>query len=194
MSDDLADLSARDLARCYERRECSPVEVVRSVLTRLERTDPIVHAIVAVAAERALAEAQHCEDALVRLRSTVRPALFGVPITVKGHHPTEGIVTTRGSRRFASFVPTLDAVAVEGSDRPERSSSPRRTTARVAGRRTPTTCCSGLPTIHGTRRGPQGVRVVARRWPSPPGSVRSGLALTVPGPFAYRHRSVAWWG
>jgi Asp-tRNA(Asn)/Glu-tRNA(Gln) amidotransferase A subunit family amidase len=102
MGDGLADLSALELADHYRSHECSPVEVVEAVLDRMEQVDDRVHAVVAVAADRARDEARRCEAGLLGDASDERSPLFGVPITVKDITATEGIVTTRGSRRYAS--------------------------------------------------------------------------------------------
>jgi len=111
MGHGLADLTAVELADHYNRRDCSPVEVVEAVLQRVVETNDRVRAVVALAADRALQAARQQEATL--LAGEERPPLFGVPVTVKDLTPTEGIVTTRGNRRFATFVPTADAAAVQ---------------------------------------------------------------------------------
>jgi aspartyl-tRNA(Asn)/glutamyl-tRNA(Gln) amidotransferase subunit A len=109
----LADLSAAELADHYARRQCSPVEVVEAVLRRIEDTDRDVHAVVARAAERAQEEARRLEGAPRAGGGDRRPPLWGVPVTIKDLIATAGIVTTRGSRRFATSTPGVDALAVQ---------------------------------------------------------------------------------
>ena len=69
-----------------------------------------LNAIVTVAAERALAEA----DALDRRldRGEVAGPLAGVPFTVKDLIATAGVRTTAASRALADNVPVVDAPAV----------------------------------------------------------------------------------
>jgi aspartyl-tRNA(Asn)/glutamyl-tRNA(Gln) amidotransferase subunit A len=111
MGEGLADLTAVELADHYDRRACSPVEVIEAVLQRVEDTNAGVHAVVTIAAERARQEARHQEADL--MAGAERPPLFGVPVTIKDLTPTQGIITTRGSRRFATNVPSNDAVGVQ---------------------------------------------------------------------------------
>src|SRR5262245_28466949 len=109
--DDLAYLSASDLARSInQRREVSPVEVVRATLARIERSQPVLNACITVCAEQALAAAARAEAAVVRGQAL--GPLHGVPFTVKDLVDTRGVRTTYGSLIFQDHVPSADAVAV----------------------------------------------------------------------------------
>jgi amidase len=106
----LAFTSAVDLRRLIAERAVSPVEVVEALLQRIDRVNPIVNAVVTVAADQALAAAREAEAAVQR--GDALGALHGVPVSIKDLTPTAGIRTTHGSRLFAEHVPTLDALEV----------------------------------------------------------------------------------
>ncbi len=108
--DELAELSAVELAAAYRARRLSPVEVVDAVLRRIERVNPRLNAFTVVTAERARQEARAAEAALAR--GEPLPPLFGIPLTVKDMVNTAGVRTTYGSAIYADHVPDEDAPMV----------------------------------------------------------------------------------
>ena len=98
------------LAELIRRRALSPVEIMRSVLARIEQINPHVGAYVVVHAERALGEAQAAERA-VMTGAPLGP-LHGVPISIKDNLWTAGERVTYGSRLLADFVAQEDAPSV----------------------------------------------------------------------------------
>jgi aspartyl-tRNA(Asn)/glutamyl-tRNA(Gln) amidotransferase subunit A len=109
MSDDIAYATIRTLSMRYRQRELSPVEVTRTLLRRIERLDPTLHAFVTLTADRALADARAAEEAL-RHHDT-RP-LLGIPVAHKDIYCTRGIRTTGGSALLADWTPEDDATCV----------------------------------------------------------------------------------
>lgn len=107
---DLAYLSAAELAKLIRRREISPVDVVRSTLARVERSQPILNAFITICAEEALTAARDAETAVMRGDSLA--PLHGVPFSVKDLISTRGVRTTYGSLIFEHHVPAVDAVVV----------------------------------------------------------------------------------
>jgi amidase len=107
---DLCFTSATELVRLYRARKASPLEVMQAILTRIDRVNPQVNAIVTLARESALAEARAATRALPRRREL--SALFGVPVVIKDLTLTEAIRTTYGSKIYADHVPTEDALVV----------------------------------------------------------------------------------
>lgn len=85
-------------------------QIVRDSLARIERTDAALHSFIAVAAERALAEAVAADRDIAAGRR--RSALHGVPFAVKDNYDTEGVVTTAGSRLRLQHIPDRDASLV----------------------------------------------------------------------------------
>jgi aspartyl-tRNA(Asn)/glutamyl-tRNA(Gln) amidotransferase subunit A len=108
--DDLGYLSAAELFNLLGRRKITPVELVRSTLARIERSQPILNAFITVCGEQAMSAARDAENAIMRGRA--RAPLHGIPFSVKDLIATQGVRTTYGSLIFAEHVPTADAVAV----------------------------------------------------------------------------------
>jgi aspartyl-tRNA(Asn)/glutamyl-tRNA(Gln) amidotransferase subunit A len=109
MSDAIAYATIRELGARYRRRELSPVEVTQTLLARIAKLDPALHAFVTVTADRALADARAAEEALKR--GDTRP-LLGIPIAHKDIYLTRGIKTTGGSALLADWVPDTDSTCV----------------------------------------------------------------------------------
>jgi len=100
----LARLSAGLAARQY-----SSVELTREALSRIDRAQPQLNALVTVTAERALATAAVADR---RLASGESGPLTGVPIIHKDIFCTSGVLTTCGSKMLSNFVSPYDATVV----------------------------------------------------------------------------------
>ncbi|MGY0485185.1 amidase [Endobacter medicaginis] len=100
-----ADLSARDLHERYRDGSLSPVDVVRSVLDRIEACEPALHATYAISADAALAEARASETRW-RGNASLGP-LDGVPVTVKENVASKGTPVPLGSAA-SDLVPAED--------------------------------------------------------------------------------------
>ena len=110
-TDELALMSATDLAAAIRARRVSPVEAVEAVLRRIERVNPTLNAYCTVVAESAREAARAAEAAVVR--GDALGPLHGVPFSVKDLVITRGVRTTFGSRIFEQNVPREDAPLVE---------------------------------------------------------------------------------
>src|SRR5712664_1345949 len=109
MSDEIAYATIAELSARYRKRDLSPVEVTQTLLARIEKLDPILHAFVTLTAERALADARAAEEAL--RRGDARP-LLGIPVGHKDIYLTRGIRTTGGSALLADWIPEDEATCV----------------------------------------------------------------------------------
>src|SRR6266404_9789976 len=109
MSEAIAYATIRELSARYRKRDLSPVEVTQTLLARIEKLDPILHAFVTLTADSALAAARSAEEAL--RRGDARP-LLGIPVAHKDIYLTRGIRTTGGSALLADWVPDEDATCV----------------------------------------------------------------------------------
>ncbi|ONI90375.1 hypothetical protein ALI144C_03245 [Actinosynnema sp. ALI-1.44] len=90
------DLGLVDAALAIRRGELSPVELLRSCLAAIDRTDPVI-------------------GAFVRLTSPHSPAdgvLHGIPYAAKDIVDTAGAACECGSDAFAGRVPSADATVV----------------------------------------------------------------------------------
>ncbi|MCL6562775.1 MAG: amidase [Firmicutes bacterium] len=93
------------------RGEISSAELVELTLSRIERLNPRLHALIRVSPESAR-ETARLLDAELR-RGQWRGPLHGVPVTVKDILATKGQITTGGSQVLRHWVPDRDAVAVQ---------------------------------------------------------------------------------
>jgi aspartyl-tRNA(Asn)/glutamyl-tRNA(Gln) amidotransferase subunit A len=104
-------VSAAGLSAAIAARRLSPVELMRTTLDRIERSQTVLNAFITVAAESAMADARRAEEAVMR-GDAIGP-LHGIPVAVKDLVPTAGIRTTWGSLIFKDHVPDADAVVVQ---------------------------------------------------------------------------------
>jgi amidase len=109
LSEELTTKSATEIAALIRARAVSPVEVVEAHLQRIERINPALNAIVALAPD-ALDRARAAESALATGEEIGR--LHGVPLTVKDTIETGGLRTVSGSRLLTEHVPVRDAAVV----------------------------------------------------------------------------------
>ena len=105
----LTTFSTARLAELVCRREVSPVEVVQAYLSRIERLNPNLNAVVTLAPD-ALERAK--EAGAVLTRGGTAGALCGVPLTVKDTIEVRGLRATSGTKARADYVPESDAPAV----------------------------------------------------------------------------------
>jgi aspartyl-tRNA(Asn)/glutamyl-tRNA(Gln) amidotransferase subunit A len=108
--DDLAFLSAAELATLVRTRQVSPVDLVRVYLERIDRLDGRLRAYIAVCRDEALAAARRAEAAVIAGEPC--GPLHGVPFAVKDQFDTRGLPTTMGSRVLKDLVPDADATVV----------------------------------------------------------------------------------
>ena len=95
MAADLCSLSAVQLLDGYRKHEISPVDVVRAVLERIERLNPVLNAFNLVS-DRALEDAKASEARW--LSGQPKGLLDGVPVSIKDIILTKGWPTLRGSK------------------------------------------------------------------------------------------------
>ncbi len=103
-------ISAAALARRLRDRDISAEEVVQAHLRRIEAVNPLLNAVVQLAAEQALQEARAADAD--RARGRLRGPLHGVPFTVKDWIDAAGLPCTGGDPRFRARVPAEDATVV----------------------------------------------------------------------------------
>ena len=108
--DDLCFTPAVELAGLIRRRELSPVELMASVLGRIDQLQPKLNCFATVCHEQALAAARRAEDVLMRSPVDELPLLHGLPASVKDLEDTAGVRTAYGSLHFKDHVPEDDAL------------------------------------------------------------------------------------
>jgi amidase len=103
--------SATDAARAIRSGAISSRELTEYVYLRIRKHNTSVNAFITLNEEQAMQRAAQADAALAR--GEVWGPLHGVPVLMKDLHPTAGIRTTYGSKRFEQNVPTQNTVAVE---------------------------------------------------------------------------------
>jgi aspartyl-tRNA(Asn)/glutamyl-tRNA(Gln) amidotransferase subunit A len=107
---ELNRLTASDLASLIALRKVSPVEAVDAALARLEATQPILNAFVAIDADGARRTAQAAEAAVMR-GDNIGP-LHGVPVSVKDTIDVGGLPASYGSLTMKGNIARADAPSV----------------------------------------------------------------------------------
>ena len=102
--------SATSMARMIRDKVISSVELVDAHLKRIQEVNPKLNAVVQIAGDAALAEAQKADEALARGEN--KGPLHGVPMTLKDSLDTADLITTGGTIGRTSFVPEKDATVV----------------------------------------------------------------------------------
>ncbi len=125
---ELLRTSIVELAEMLRSRRVSPVELMETVLDRIDETHADLNAVVAMYDRgRLLEEARDAEDRIAR--GEARP-LEGIPAGIKDLQDAEGLVNSEGCLVFKDNVSTHDMVNVARlrdagaiSARPTRPSS-----------------------------------------------------------------------
>lgn len=111
---EIAKLSALELLEAYGAKTLSPVEVIETLMQRIElldRTNFKVNSLISIS-ERALEQAKIAENAIHRGGSAQK--CLGLPIVVKDNIDTREMRTTAGSLALAkSPFPKADATVVQ---------------------------------------------------------------------------------
>jgi aspartyl-tRNA(Asn)/glutamyl-tRNA(Gln) amidotransferase subunit A len=108
---DVPDLSLDELCRRLEGGELGPREVVESYLGRIEATDGVLNAYIAVTADAARAEAAE-SDRRHRDAASLGP-LDGAPVALKDLIDVAGMVTSNGLAIRCAKPAETDAVVVQ---------------------------------------------------------------------------------
>lgn len=107
---DIPFLTIAELARAYDQRELSPVEVTRALLDRVATHDGKLNSFIRVTEDVALAQAREAERAL--MAGGRRGPMHGIPYGLKDIVETAGIPTTGHSKLRQDYVPQADAEIV----------------------------------------------------------------------------------
>ncbi len=96
-------------------KKISARELTAEFYARIERQNAALNAFLALAPQRAYAQAERI-DAQVARGERLAP-VAGVPVAIKDVISTRGVRTTCGSRILENYVPAYDATAVERLER-----------------------------------------------------------------------------
>ena len=113
MATDLTQMPATDLAAMARSREVSARELLEAHISRIERINPVINAIVCKPFEFARNQADAADKALAKggCEVTERP-LLGVPVTIKDAFDVQGLPTVCGVPLRQNHVAESSATAV----------------------------------------------------------------------------------
>lgn len=106
----IADLTATQLARQFQEKKLSPVEVAEDILNRINKLNPVVNAFSQIFATETLNMARASEQRWVN--NEPRGPLDGIPVTIKDMLWQQGFPNRRGSRTTSDIPMSDDAPAV----------------------------------------------------------------------------------
>ena len=112
MADDTIMLrTASELAAMVRRGEIAPSELLEHAITRYERHNPAVNAVIVTRIEEARAHAAVLDDEAAV--GSFRGPLHGVPMTIKEAYDWADTPSTWGNVEWRDNVPGTDAVTVQ---------------------------------------------------------------------------------
>lgn len=109
MADSLEFATATELGSRLRAGEFSARELTEHYLARIDALNPALNAVITVAEEQALAEADAADQ---QLASGSAGPLTGIPLLHKDIFCTRGVGTTCASKMLEQFVPPYDATVV----------------------------------------------------------------------------------
>ena len=102
--------TAGELVEALAGKEVSSRELVDAAISRIERIDPKINAVVVRDFQRAREAAAAADAALAKGE---RRPLLGLPMTVKEQFNVVGLPTSWGDRQFWRWYPAADTLAVQ---------------------------------------------------------------------------------
>ena len=109
--DELAFLDATTLSGKIRDKEISSAELLEHYISRMDKYNPDINAIVCTQLEKARNRASEADSALARGENW--GPLHGLPMTVKESYNITGLPTTRGIPEFENNIADHDAVACQ---------------------------------------------------------------------------------
>ncbi len=107
---EIASKPGTEVRRLIEKRELSPVELVKACLKQVEIWNGDVNAVVTLSPEL-LEEARRAEQKVMNGEDL--GLLHGLPVGIKDMTPVQGLRTTYGSKVYADNVAEQDSLVVE---------------------------------------------------------------------------------
>lgn len=101
-----ADLTATEARRLIGTKALSPIELLDSCIARIEQTNPVLNALVAIDEEAARKAARAAEQAVVD--GLPLGPVHGLPVAVKDNRDVKGMNTTHGSLVYKDNLASAD--------------------------------------------------------------------------------------
>ena len=100
-----------ELIKLIQKKEVSSVEILDSLLKRINDKNPQINAVVALDADRAMEKAKKADELTMQGKSL--GPLHGIPMTIKDAYEVEGLVSTGGDPDWKNNIPGKSAEAVQ---------------------------------------------------------------------------------
>ena len=110
-SDNILNLTIKDLSKLISTREISPVDLVETALERIAKLNPTLNAFITVLEDSARQDAKNAE--LLIKEGKYRGPLHGIPISLKDLIYVKGVKSTSGSKILSNFIPEYDSTVVK---------------------------------------------------------------------------------
>lgn len=107
---DIFFLPAHKLNKMLKEKEISCVDIVKSVLTRIEKVEPRINSYIRIENDTILEEAKRVDKYISKGGKI--DDFTGIPIAIKDNICTKGIPTTCASKILENYVPVYDATVV----------------------------------------------------------------------------------
>ncbi|WMJ23367.1 Asp-tRNA(Asn)/Glu-tRNA(Gln) amidotransferase subunit GatA [Paludicola sp. MB14-C6] len=104
---ELYKLTATELSNMLRNKECSSVEITKSVIDRITNVENKVNAYITVTNELAIEQAKSVDEKLAK-GNKLSP-LAGIPVGIKDNICTKDVLTTCASKILYNFVPPYNA-------------------------------------------------------------------------------------
>jgi amidase len=108
--DELDFASALEAAKAVRQRKISSYELTQRMLTRIEKFNPKLNAVVNILHDQANSEARRADES--QARGDLLGPLHGVPILVKDAFEIAGVPTTAGIDALVKYRPATDSEVV----------------------------------------------------------------------------------
>ena len=109
--DKLYSLTAGQMKDLLDKKEVTAVEITKSVIENIERTDKEIQAYITYNFDQALQQAEAADAK--RANGEKLGELAGIPVALKDNMCTKNLRTTAGSKILGNFVPPYNATVVE---------------------------------------------------------------------------------
>ena len=113
-SEELAFLPVTELSELMRRRRITSVQLTELYLARLKKYDPVLHCVITLTEERAIAQARAADTEIAR--GKYRGPLHGIPWGAKDLLAVRGYKTTWGAGPYRDQVIDDDATVVQRLD------------------------------------------------------------------------------
>lgn len=104
---ELYQLTILEVAEGLAKKKFSSQELVKSILSRIEKLDKKIKAYITVDQEVALEQARRADKIILQEDSF--SSLLGIPFSLKDNICTKGLKTTAASRVLEDYIPVYDA-------------------------------------------------------------------------------------